>query len=202
MIVEANNESFSTYPSELRELEELESRIRRSIPAQQWSAASVHVIVNGAPNRNTRRRIRFEVPKTAASVSSTIKGKQSKSASSILPRRVRRFKERQESKTGSQGDRNSVDTEPTVPEEATVKCDPRYEDPRFKDRRIVKAVRARSMPAGMGSLGVRALHMKVHIGDPDASPTMGRLDSGADITLISEEFFNSIPGLPRPREGL
>jgi hypothetical protein len=54
----------------------------------------------------------------------------------------------------------------------------------------------------MGSLGAKALHMKVHIGDPDASPTMGRLDSGADITLISEDFFNSIPNLPRPREGL
>ncbi|KAF8185091.1 hypothetical protein K438DRAFT_1597890, partial [Mycena galopus ATCC 62051] len=80
--------------------------------------------------------------------------------------------------------------------------DARYSDPRFKERRIVKAHRARSMPAGMGSLGIRALHMKVHIGSPDAPSTMGRLDSGADITLMSEEFFNSLPGLPKPREGL
>ena len=29
-----------------------------------------------------------------------------------------------------------------------------------------------------------------------------RLDSGADITLMSEDFWSSIPGLPKPKEGL
>jgi hypothetical protein len=68
--------------------------------------------------------------------------------------------------------------------------------------RIVEAVKAKSHPPGYGSLGVHALHMKVAIGSPDAAAIKGRLDSGADITLISEEYYLGLGYLPKPREGL
>ncbi|KAF8177719.1 hypothetical protein K438DRAFT_1978319 [Mycena galopus ATCC 62051] len=207
MMVEVNDDSDSAYSSELHELSELESRILRSAPTQQRSATAAHVLVNGAPNRNTCRRVQFETPKTSASASS--KGNQLEGVTShppLIPQRVRQFKERRSPLAGSEGDRGSVPSDgnedSTVPEEVTVEEESKYANPRFKDRRIVKAHQARSMPAGMSSLGVKVLHMKVHIGDPDAAPTIERLDSGADITLMSEEFFNSIPNLPRPREGL
>jgi hypothetical protein len=44
--------------------------------------------------------------------------------------------------------------------------------------------------------------MKVSVGSPDAATIKGHLDSGADITLISEEYFLSLGYLPKPREGL
>ncbi|KAF8194492.1 hypothetical protein K438DRAFT_1969101 [Mycena galopus ATCC 62051] len=146
-------------------------------------------------------RVRFETPKTFRPNPNKNKQLEDVSSSSlVIPHRVQRFKGRGKLSAGSKGNRNlnpsTGDGEPTVDD------DLKYADPRFKDRRIVKAHRACSMPAGMGSLDVKASHMKVHIGDPDATPTIGRLDSGADITLMSEEFFNSIPSLPKPREGL
>jgi hypothetical protein len=44
--------------------------------------------------------------------------------------------------------------------------------------------------------------MKVSVGSPDTVAIKGRLDSGADITLISEEYYLSLGYLPKPREGL
>ncbi|GLB45785.1 hypothetical protein LshimejAT787_2900130 [Lyophyllum shimeji] len=67
---------------------------------------------------------------------------------------------------------------------------------------IVTARKARSLPEGYSSLGSRALHIKAHVGAVDQAPIQGRLDSGADITLMSEEYWKSIPGLPTPKEGM
>ncbi|KAG6905595.1 hypothetical protein DXG01_001778 [Tephrocybe rancida] len=67
---------------------------------------------------------------------------------------------------------------------------------------IVHVCKACSLPDGMGSLGTQALHIKAHVGSPDQDPVLARLDSGADITLISEDYWKSIPGLPAPKEGL
>nr|GAT42354.1 predicted protein [Mycena chlorophos] len=66
---------------------------------------------------------------------------------------------------------------------------------------IKEATKYRELPAGMGSLGSQASHTKVRIGSFDAEEVHGRLDSGADITLMSEEFWASLPDRPKPREG-
>jgi hypothetical protein len=44
--------------------------------------------------------------------------------------------------------------------------------------------------------------MKVHIHSIDQVPIKGRLDLGTDITLMFEEYWESIPELPKPKEGL
>ncbi|KAG6904467.1 hypothetical protein DXG01_009696, partial [Tephrocybe rancida] len=67
---------------------------------------------------------------------------------------------------------------------------------------IVHVRKAPLLPDGMGSLGTRALHIKAHIGSLDQEPVLARLDSGANITLMSEDYWKSIPGLPAPKEGL
>jgi hypothetical protein len=46
------------------------------------------------------------------------------------------------------------------------------------------------------------LHMKLSVGSPDAVAIKGHLNLGADITLISEEYYLSLGYLPKPREGL
>ncbi|KAJ7123005.1 hypothetical protein C8R44DRAFT_621723, partial [Mycena epipterygia] len=68
--------------------------------------------------------------------------------------------------------------------------------------RVLQARKARQLPDGLGSLGARALHVKVKVGSLDQEEVRGRMDSGADITLMSEEFWESIPDLPKPREGI
>jgi hypothetical protein len=65
-----------------------------------------------------------------------------------------------------------------------------------------RAVKVTSHPEGFGSLGMKALHIKVCIGLPNHLPIQGHLDSGTDITLMSEEYWKSIPGLLKPKEGL
>jgi hypothetical protein len=67
---------------------------------------------------------------------------------------------------------------------------------------IHEAHKLRRLPDGLGSLGTRALHVKVKVGSLDNEEIRGCLDSGADITLMSEEFWASIPGIQKPREGI
>jgi hypothetical protein len=68
--------------------------------------------------------------------------------------------------------------------------------------RIVPAPKGHALLDGLSSLCTRALHIKVHVHSLDQSPMKGRLDLGADITLMSEEYWESIPKLPKPKEGL
>ncbi|KAJ7244434.1 hypothetical protein B0H12DRAFT_1022481, partial [Mycena haematopus] len=68
-------------------------------------------------------------------------------------------------------------------------------------QKIYAARKMRQLPDGLGSLGSRALHVLARIGGLSITEINARLDSGADITLMSE-FWASIPGLPKPREGL
>lgn len=44
--------------------------------------------------------------------------------------------------------------------------------------------------------------IKAKIGSLQNTPENVRLDSGADITLMLEEFYNSLEGLPKLKEGL
>ncbi|KAL1658247.1 hypothetical protein GGF50DRAFT_38893, partial [Schizophyllum commune] len=64
------------------------------------------------------------------------------------------------------------------------------------------APRARAHPAGYNALDTNALTLPVRIGSPRGEQTHGRMDSGADITLMSEEFFEKVGTLPPYREGL
>jgi hypothetical protein len=66
---------------------------------------------------------------------------------------------------------------------------------------IYEACKARQLPDGLGSLGARALHVKVRVGSLANEEVKARLDSRADITLMSEEFWMAL-GLPKPWEGI
>ncbi|KAF9544442.1 hypothetical protein CPC08DRAFT_649626, partial [Agrocybe pediades] len=79
---------------------------------------------------------------------------------------------------------------------------------RFKDSvglstpTVVIVPKNRALPEGMGSLGSRALHIKACIARMDENPIVARLDSGADITLMSEEYYSSLKNMPNIKEGL
>ena len=64
------------------------------------------------------------------------------------------------------------------------------------------AVRKETKPEGLGSLGSQALHFKGYVQSIGRGEVKARLDSGADITLMSEEFWNKIGTLMKPKEGL
>ncbi|KAF9471032.1 hypothetical protein BDN70DRAFT_820540, partial [Pholiota conissans] len=67
---------------------------------------------------------------------------------------------------------------------------------------VYVARKGRSLPEGLGSLGSRALQIRAKVHTQEEVDVVARLDSGADITLMSEDFYNSIPDLPRLKEGL
>ncbi|KAF9018486.1 hypothetical protein BDZ89DRAFT_960064, partial [Hymenopellis radicata] len=62
--------------------------------------------------------------------------------------------------------------------------------------------RGRTQPEGRGATGITALHIKGYINSMDSASVKGKLDSGADITLMSEEFFNSRSDLPPLKQGM
>ncbi|KAF9028269.1 hypothetical protein BDZ89DRAFT_933716, partial [Hymenopellis radicata] len=60
----------------------------------------------------------------------------------------------------------------------------------------------RVQPVGRGAAGIAALHIKGYVNSLDSVPVKGKLDSGADITLMSEEFFQSRRDLSALKEGM
>ncbi|KAJ7142836.1 hypothetical protein C8R44DRAFT_866120 [Mycena epipterygia] len=52
--------------------------------------------------------------------------------------------------------------------------------------KVLQARKSRQLPDRLGSLGARALHVKVKVGSLDQEEVRGQMDSGADITLMSE----------------
>ena len=70
------------------------------------------------------------------------------------------------------------------------------------DSEVIMAVRKETKPEGLGSLGSQALHFKGYVQSIGRGEVKARLDSGADITLMSEEFWNKISTLMKPKEGL
>jgi hypothetical protein len=160
-------------------------------------------------NRNTQRRNEFERQKLRKKG----KGKERETEPQI-PRRVARFKDKllsPEALAASIRARKNPSVEETVedavppvktPGEERLPEDHRLASQMRDGARVERARRARSHHAGFSSLGVKALHIKVSVGSPEAMPVKGRLDSGADITLISEDFFKTLAGLPPPREGM
>lgn len=142
------------------------------VDAETTGALALHAMTSIQNNRNTRRRQLFEG-----------KGKSREKIipESELPRKIRRT---------SLKSRDNL-TPPTV--EASSNGG---------NSDIFIARKGRALPEGLGSLGTRALHIKAKVHSVEMEPVRTRLDSGADITLMSEEFYKSIPGLPKIKEGL
>jgi hypothetical protein len=214
MMVEING-TDSAYGRELSKIlaQVPISKNAHVVDAQTTGALAAHLPLSC--HRNGRRREKFE--RESASRRAVSKGKAVETSDSevLIPRRAHRFKDcvtRELGSCKSSGKRKPLTSPPPDPtpldDPPTGKPVPEVTDttigkvPEREEPPIVRAHRARSMPPGLGSLGIRALHLKVHVGAPDAPPLKGRLDSGSNITLMSEEYFNSLPGLPKPREGL
>ncbi|KAF9486880.1 hypothetical protein BDN71DRAFT_1373270, partial [Pleurotus eryngii] len=68
--------------------------------------------------------------------------------------------------------------------------------------RVIHAIPRRQFPEGRSSLGIRALRMTAHIGSLENPEIEARLDSGADVTLISQDFLDSLADPPRIQEGV
>ncbi|KAF9489042.1 hypothetical protein BDN71DRAFT_1435665 [Pleurotus eryngii] len=67
---------------------------------------------------------------------------------------------------------------------------------------LICAIRRQQFPEERSSLGIRALHMRAHIGSLKSPAFTARLDSGADVTLMSEDFLGTITEPPKIREGV
>ncbi|KAF7344711.1 TY3B-TY3B protein [Mycena venus] len=103
------------------------------------------------------------------------------------------------------GKATTIEASAILPRRETRKADHVAELPMMttEDGHCIHSARkVRQLPDGLGSLGSRALHVKVKVGSLDNGEIRGRLDSGADITLMSEEFWESIPSLPKLKEGI
>jgi hypothetical protein len=69
--------------------------------------------------------------------------------------------------------------------------------------RIIHCCKARTMPPGKSVLGITALSIhNGHLGMLSSSPIQLCLDSGADITLISEDFYNALEHWPKLQKGM
>ena len=72
----------------------------------------------------------------------------------------------------------------------------------YKPGQVFPAIKGRSLPEGMGSLGTRAFHLPAKVGNLELESICAQLDSEADITLILEEFWKSMTDAPCLHEGL
>jgi hypothetical protein len=201
MIADRLNTTESVYSSETSE-----TNVRREVllvSKSKTDAAAAHLVREN--HRNGRRRLRFEAVAQAKVKEGKGKGKGNEEYSGFLTtrhfRRWQQFRQKPDIRIEGKGPPTGENLPSEEREElATTDAGASSLDP--SGEQIVKASRAKSHPPGFGSLGVRALHMKVSVGSPDAVAIKGRLDSGADITLISEEYYLSLGYLPKPREGL
>ena len=66
----------------------------------------------------------------------------------------------------------------------------------------VRISKARSPKSGQSALGISVMSVKGKVGNPTNEIVDLRLDSGADITLISEEFFASLKNQPKIQQGM
>ena len=66
----------------------------------------------------------------------------------------------------------------------------------------IRLFRRRMRPDGTSAVGVSVLAVRGHVGSLDNAEIDLRLDSCADITLLSEDFYNSMKNKPTLRQGL
>ncbi|KAJ7187740.1 hypothetical protein B0H12DRAFT_962742, partial [Mycena haematopus] len=161
-------------PTSTYSSDEPESEIRKEVSAVEALGRSAKAahVERGGMNRNQRRR-------EANTRFSTIAKGKGKAVKRDDPPSIPRRELRKASR--------SVELSYTTDEDG---------------RRIFAARKGRQLPDGLGSLGSRALHVKVRVGSLLFQHIKGRMDSGSDITLMSEDFWKSVPGLPKPREGM
>ncbi|KAG6906162.1 hypothetical protein DXG01_015524 [Tephrocybe rancida] len=67
---------------------------------------------------------------------------------------------------------------------------------------VITAIKGWSLPDGYSFLGTQALHLRALVGLLDAWPIQGRLDSGADIMLMSEDYCKELTDAPAIKEGI
>ncbi|KDQ27184.1 hypothetical protein PLEOSDRAFT_1042841, partial [Pleurotus ostreatus PC15] len=68
--------------------------------------------------------------------------------------------------------------------------------------KLIRAVKRRQFSEGHSSAGIRALRVQAHIGSLDSCAIIARLDSGADVTLMSEDFLHTLSEPPDIKEGM
>ncbi len=68
--------------------------------------------------------------------------------------------------------------------------------------KLIRTIKQRQFPEGHSSSGIRALRVQAHIGSLDSPAFAARLDSGADVTLMSEEFLSTLAEPPNIKEGI
>lgn len=73
---------------------------------------------------------------------------------------------------------------------------------RTPSSKIFVAKKGCSLPEGLGSLGSRALQIQAKVHSLSNEDFDTRMDSGTDIMLMLEEFYNSLSDLPCLKEGL
>lgn len=122
------------------------------------AAAKIHTRIPNLDNRNVRRR--HSIEKRKASKKPEVNSNDSKS---MIPRNVCRLKARASKRT--------ITTRPPVDENG-----------------VIRIPKKRALPEGFASLGTKALHFRAYVESVRARAIQARLDSGADITLISEDF--------------
>ncbi|KAJ7595242.1 hypothetical protein C8J56DRAFT_883467 [Mycena floridula] len=71
-----------------------------------------------------------------------------------------------------------------------------------QSRRPGETIRSTPDADRFSALGTCTFHLKANLSDEEQTQVKAHLDSGADITLISEEFFSKLKGLPAPKIGL
>ncbi|KAF9497276.1 hypothetical protein BDN71DRAFT_1387958 [Pleurotus eryngii] len=67
---------------------------------------------------------------------------------------------------------------------------------------IIHAIHRRQFPEGRSSVGIRALQITAHIRSLETATIEAHLDSGADVTLMSEDFLNTLADPSRIQEGV
>lgn len=63
---------------------------------------------------------------------------------------------------------------------------------------FIVAVKSRTRAPGRNAVGIRSLHIEAQIASPLTPHIHTQLDSGADITLISQDYLRSLPDMTRP----
>ena len=71
-----------------------------------------------------------------------------------------------------------------------------------KEMKPIRMIKKRFYPAGESSVGVSVLSVRGWVGHLDNSCTDLRLDSCADVTLISEEYYDGLKAKPSIQQGM
>ncbi|KAL1657472.1 hypothetical protein GGF50DRAFT_15358, partial [Schizophyllum commune] len=174
MIVSTQSISESAYSGVTTLSPELHSAYIAEVDSRRTRAPSPSP---PSPNRNERRR---EDHDRRSAAKHKGKGRASPHATN---RRERRASPRPGSAAAYAVNRHGLIDVPSFQPAAT-------------DSPIFYAPKMASHPAGYSALDARSLQCSISIGSPDAPPVAGRLDSGADLTLISEDYYNTVPDLP------